>query len=863
MSNVSEPASELTACIFTLDTIAVTVLREYLSQYGYDISVNSSGADSAAYEIIVGDLQFVKSILVNRPHITAKRLIIIWTSQLLKFSDLGSVDGKIIQMKPRALTTAETKEALHYLFTSRQRTMAWIDTSPSVVPVSSTLLGNDSASVVGRRADPGSAVQQEPTTTPTQPAPATRTPPAAPSPGLPKTRPVVKREYAGREFSDRLRISRTIESVYRPVLQPSIGKIPARWKTVAVAALLPIVLVLPYLIAPVLPAIPALRILSCYRKRDFACMARQSASLTSSAQTALSIVSAYRTFTYAIAPAYHDDSVALLQWFSSLGELGRDSAAAVDLLMQLSVSLVSFGTSNDGVSPIVAVDKLKGSVDTIGLRLAQASLSTDALITGNGYPMRVSAAAGAVSDIRRMLTEARQGLTAVDQAIAVFPKIGGFREPKRYLVLLQNDAELRPTGGFIGSYMKLTVDTGRIGERTIEDVYTADGQMKGHVDPPDPIRQLLGQEHWYFRDSNWNPDFRESGARALWFYQKETGGQADGVVAVNSGIVRDILAAIGPVEIGDNDRITADNFNDKALAYTEKDFFPGSTQKKDFLGMLTEALLRKADDGGGEVEQKVVQVLLRALLNGDILVYFADPEIQRLAEQFGWSGAVPELTDCAEKSSAAFGCRILYSYVNEANVGMTKTSRSVGRQTSRTITVSEDGSVSETISQTLTATRSGGEGETGYTAYLRFILPPDIVGLEMNLDGSPLGERAAATTSATLPYWEFDRSLPQTTTVGVALTIPTGGHRTVTASYRLSTPLVFGKTGTLLEIINQKQPGVESASSTTGFSYPADWHVSSMQLSRSPASLANPGRLEYNTDLSADDHIYLSIRKTL
>ena len=64
-------------------------------------------------------------------------------------------------------------------------------------------------------------------------------------------------------------------------------------------------------------------------------------------------------------------------------------------------------------------------------------------------------------------------------------------------------------------------------------MYALDGQLKGHVDPPAPMRDLLGQEHWYLRDSNWDPDFKESAARAAWFYEKEGGVPVDGVIAIN------------------------------------------------------------------------------------------------------------------------------------------------------------------------------------------------------------------------------------------------------------------------------------------------------------------------------------------
>ena len=112
------------------------------------------------------------------------------------------------------------------------------------------------------------------------------------------------------------------------------------------------------------------------------------------------------------------------------------------------------------------------------------------------------------------LTDIRKALSYGESLLLLYPRLAGFDGPKRYLVLLQNSNELRPTGGFIGSIGKLLFDEGKMRDFTIQDVYAVDGQLKGHIDPPGPIRDLLNQEHWYLRDSNWDPDFTQSGARA-------------------------------------------------------------------------------------------------------------------------------------------------------------------------------------------------------------------------------------------------------------------------------------------------------------------------------------------------------------
>jgi len=74
--------------------------------------------------------------------------------------------------------------------------------------------------------------------------------------------------------------------------------------------------------------------------------------------------------------------------------------------------------------------------------------------------------------------------------------------------------ELRPTGGFIGSFGLLNFENGKLGNLNVNDIYAIDGQLKGHVAPPDELLHFLGQPNWYMRDSNWSPDFPISAERA-------------------------------------------------------------------------------------------------------------------------------------------------------------------------------------------------------------------------------------------------------------------------------------------------------------------------------------------------------------
>src|SRR3989339_164482 len=110
-------------------------------------------------------------------------------------------------------------------------------------------------------------------------------------------------------------------------------------------------------------------------------------------------------------------------------------------------------------------------------------------------------------------------------ALSFVPSFLGFTRPQTYLVLFLNNTEIRPGGGFIGSYALVKVDSGKI------DILKTDGSENldwaaptdFRVESPAPLKKFLKQELWFFRDSNWSPDFPTSAKTSLWFYRFEGG----------------------------------------------------------------------------------------------------------------------------------------------------------------------------------------------------------------------------------------------------------------------------------------------------------------------------------------------------
>ncbi len=299
------------------------------------------------------------------------------------------------------------------------------------------------------------------------------------------------------------------------------------------------------------------------------------------------------------------------------------------------------------------------------------------------------------------------------------PELLGQEGSKTYLVLFENNMELRPTGGFIGSFGLVTFDKGRLTDLTVNDVYSADGQLNGHVEPPLPIKNYLGEANWWLRDSNWDPDFPTSAKRAEWFLDKELSKQVDGVVAIDLFPIKEFLKSTGSIFLSDyNMDITSENLYEKTQSEVESNFFPGTHKKASFLTALSRNLLTEVTKL--EVNQKlsVLNTFYTSLNGRHIQIYLHDNVPQEAFSALGWDGAVATPTCGTDCYADTVG-------LVEANVGMNKVNYFIQRNINLYVTVGAD-EISHRLTLNLKNTANPALGPSSrYKNYLRILIPSD------------------------------------------------------------------------------------------------------------------------------------------
>lgn len=255
---------------------------------------------------------------------------------------------------------------------------------------------------------------------------------------------------------------------------------------------------------------------------------------------------------------------------------------------------------------------------------------------------------GPIAQVRDLMLDRLRAYGPALRAYAemddTLPGILGWDGPRRYLVLTQNPAELRPTGGFIGSFGTVTFDRGRLAERRFQDVFLLDLPWDyPFIDPPAAlVRYLLGPtQPWQLADANWSPDFPTSAQQAIRLYENEGGsGAIDGVIGITTQTIDEILRITGPITVADYDvTIAAGEATLKVLQNTRVARDPAENRKA-FLSSLAdglfEMLLALPPTRWTELAARGDVLRTERLL----LAWFAEPGAQAQIAKLGFDGSV-------------------------------------------------------------------------------------------------------------------------------------------------------------------------------------------------------------------------------
>lgn len=326
----------------------------------------------------------------------------------------------------------------------------------------------------------------------------------------------------------------------------------------------------------------------------------------------------------ALAPAVGDDAEAVRTLAASADRLATEGLPG--LVSSAGVLDGSGLAPHDGRVDLAEIARLRSPVARADEVFA-AVRDDLAAVSPTGL---VGALRGPFVEVVDDVTRASRALDSADRSVDVLPSMLGESRAHTWLLVFQNNAEVRATGGLPGAVAVVRTDRGRV---------TQTGERAGNSlgESPRPVlpltafeRKLYGpQLGTYFLDANFTPDFPRAAAlwRARW--QQATGERVDGVIAVDPVALSYLLESTGPIDVPGG-RLTADNavqtlLHDVYLRY------PDPADQDAFFAVVASRVFAAITDGDGS-PRALMTALARAGGEHRLLVHSFDAaEQERIA----------------------------------------------------------------------------------------------------------------------------------------------------------------------------------------------------------------------------------------
>ncbi|WP_174530713.1 DUF4012 domain-containing protein [Micromonospora maritima] len=289
----------------------------------------------------------------------------------------------------------------------------------------------------------------------------------------------------------------------------------------------------------------------------------------------------------------------------------------------------------------------QGKLDLNRLRAVSAEVSAaDQAVRRTAETLTAVPTADLVAQVRDAVTALRAELeqlgeltSAADRGARLLPPLLGADGPRTYLLVSQNPAELRSTGGMFGAYAVLRAEGGRV-----RMVTQGSSTELGRFDPPlkvDPeVRRLWADlPGIYPADVNLSPDFPSAAESYREMVRRRTGTTVDGVLAVDPVVLSYLLGVIGPVAVPDGPALVGSTAVRTLLADSYRDL--DTKAQDEFFSRAAsgvfDALFTKTVD-----PRSLLTVFSRSIAERRILFWSARSEEQRALADSRLAGQLPE-----------------------------------------------------------------------------------------------------------------------------------------------------------------------------------------------------------------------------
>ncbi|MEK7615210.1 MAG: DUF4012 domain-containing protein [Patescibacteria group bacterium] len=359
-----------------------------------------------------------------------------------------------------------------------------------------------------------------------------------------------------------------------------------------------------------------------------------------------------------------DSTIQIIESLSSLFALGQD----VSQIAGLSENTLS--DMQTGISPHLSykefptatkraiLERLSTSSHELDLLSSRIKIASDEFSSLRSNPL-LAGFLGTLEPVFARMESLQTDLRVASVLSHVLPELAGLNTPRTHLLLFLNNDELRPGGGFIGTYGLMRVKDGDVVQFDTKDAYAIDSVVAKQVNtiPPTPLQTYNATSKWFFRDGNWSPDFSLSARQVSALFEQESAllpagssvpssTEIDSVIGFTPTLASTLLAYLGPIEVG-GQTFTSKNVPELIEFEVEKGFqqngIPYDQRKEilaDLVSQIQERLMNLPFSKWGDVFPLISQ----AIETKQLALYSANPQIQKTISEVNWGGVVSPTT---------------------------------------------------------------------------------------------------------------------------------------------------------------------------------------------------------------------------
>lgn len=379
---------------------------------------------------------------------------------------------------------------------------------------------------------------------------------------------------------------------------------------------------------------------------------------------------------------------------------------------------------------------------------------------------------------------------------------------KTYLVVLQDNWELRASGGLVETFLKVDIENGKVDQFQPFSTKETDKLLKGTVVPPVDFQDLTHESQWSMRDATWDPSVKNTLEKLAWFAENEISQPIDGVILLDLKTLQGLVQIIGSVQVGESQvGVTSQNFSSIYQSQLN-----GTQDYSQYLESLLSAVFSQLGSLDTTRNQKIVDFFYHQIKNRQVFITsISEGEIG--------------LPECR----SFLPCLVGYAYPVSSNISGSKTNFYLQKSQKTSITLTD---TMQTTRHEFTYSYSPPTNSwvgPNHQEYMRVYTPNNITSdYTVTIDGVPLPTDSIHTgTSSGVSYLGASFTVNKTQPIKVDFTYHTPVPKDRQFHYQFDLP---------------NQPGVIGDNVIVDISYPPAWAA----LVDKSASVATAGHLEYN-----------------